>query len=673
MSEEKEESEKRVSHKLAIHHLNIFNPKTPAIKCMALDQSNRYLAVSRLVSLNKSIPEHVTIIEIYKLHSDNSTGFIKSFYINEQVSELIWHDWKTLITVSLEQTIALYDLNETRPKASITTDYGPILCARYMIQDNLLITATQYGYIVTYKIIDGCSIVVDRKLIKVSKPITGLAVSSVGETRESIDPKQRKRQKIERRFLILGATECEVTVWDLERGNIVDTLKVCEGENHRVTSINNLKNSCVIVGDSTGTINLIDNKSLTMKQTLKVSELGIVSIAKDPDERSIMVTCQGPHIIHLRADHLNDGLLRMFEKTRPWRYPVNRIIFKNIDVYYLGCSDGTIVRCRVSREGKKQLYKDPKIPQYRDCIEFSDDEIMLRYTDYVAIWKFPKTNFKSIKNIMELSEEFQPKNTLSIKTKNFIYASTLSKKWICYSTKRYVHIYFRQGDRLIPIEMDTKIQNCHLLKVFNDEKHLAVFSGNEIHIFDLLLGEMEKNLEKNDYKHSSRIQNSLELDGSATCLINPDKTKLVVTVGPIRNHLYIIERQGETWAITNQASLKSLIVSRLATRKRDSIIYILTNSNQIVRYDHKKQEFVGGDLGDRRFSGFSRDNQVEGIVLLEGKNNVLAYDQQTIYKVDTEDCKVTNRGPDFKYIVAMDNRTFGRPNHLVTIRLNLAI
>lgn len=578
--------------------------------------------------------EFINIIELYKTSTYGPPKLQSSMTVCEKISGIFWSSKNDILTTSKQQTICLYSASSGTLMKSLITDYGPILCSHYCRRTNLLFTGTEFGYVVVYRELNG-EIEYLSKMVKINGPITCIGSfvtwkpdsggpSSPKRIRKPYMLKRKKKCRLDEgeiesseeesdtdedievketenvhsapinhkpEIKIYGACLSELIVFDFQTKSITDTIRVrYNGPKEtpkidkygrpktipvfKISSLMVLNNGDVVVGDSKGSISIFNYNSLTCKQTTKILDCEITSLSKDPYKgNKFLVSGRRPYVILMKSSTSDRSEFKIMDRAYLHKTGsincMSSITFKN---YLVGGENGVLMSCNVQTVSNvKQLVKHGLLPPLKDCIKYSNQEILVQNERLLSIWHLGNVISDSLTD--QPIEDLKPTNDLGVRTKNYIQASCFSSKWLCYSTKGNVNIYFRAKRTLVTLNITERIENCHLLQLTEDDKYLVACVERNVILIDLNLKKVKKIISKNQSKEEiegsfdptkkvlprltyenlpvCQVTSRVELRSRVQNMLNPERGYLILNSGPFRNFIYCL-RYGEKKEKDNQ-------------------------------------------------------------------------------------------------------------------------
>lgn len=678
-------------HELQIHCTNEFHPKPLGITHLALNSGKGLIAIVRkLYCKNDQENLRVRYIEIYRMLS--KLVLVHSFVEYDQVTGIEWLSKDVLVTVSLEQTINVYSIKTGQKIFSTITDYGPISSMKLSLGQNLLLTGTEYGYVAAYRIGEkNKSVEPINKMVKINGPVSFLDIhitlndGKKPETRAKVianKPTKRKRATTsdgeseseededdsvneylsDSEILIFGASGGDVVVWNYHKKTIIDTVHI--GEDISVNALLTLSNGEVVVGDSSGTVSVLDTSTLTCRYSTSVLETEVLCLTKSFDENSLLVSGQDSAIIIMQRDKSNRDEYRLKEKIEAHTNRITSLCFWSKKGFLSGSLEGFLSRYKRGKENR--LKRETIGPHFSDKITYFDGEMMIQNHKSLEIFKLLKTD-RNNSNPAELTN-IELNRVLRIKSKNHVQSCVFNDKYIAYSGPHMLIVFHRDSpDKTTHLHADESLQRCTNLKLCGN--YLVACSNNDLTVIEL------------DTKHKDvvacRVVCKHSLKSIVQKLLYVERTsQLVVSCGPIKNLIYRLDlnpESAEPFSILDCVSLQDERISFMVPGLNRNYEYIYTDTDKILRMnvtttlnESKIQKRLSGKSS---VQGLPKDAHVLGMIILTKDHGIL-YDSNCMYKIDLNSNEIVNHSSNYNQIVTMDNLAFGDPQDVALAELS---
>lgn len=689
---------------LSIHHYNLFHPKPSAITNLALEANGEFLAITRQHVQNENIRQPPTTISVYRImYDDFALKLLLNFIEHEQLTGIVWITRKVILTVSKEQTINLYNIKSGLKLTSTITDYGPILCAKYLGSESLLFTGTESGYVATYRI-NTSSIEPVDKMVKVNGNIKSLGLwvrpkkKLPKQSKLKNKPGKRKRTEVsddsdssrespevsdepdvDLGITIYGACDGNVVVWDYNTKSIIERVVVSQEPSCNVLSLLVLDDGNIVTGDSAGTLRIYDQHTYTCKQTASVLAYGVLALAKDVSSKCILVSGEDPTIVVMKREKSECRDYVLFEKIELHTNDITAMAYIRKNEFITGSLDGLIARYRMGKLKKRSLEKMITLPHYSNHIKFYKDELMVQYDKEIVIWKLPReeSNYVGNSNSVGNHKESNFVKLILLKSRTFIHSSTFNDRWICYSTHKDLHIFRRSTKRLLSYRPNIRLPDCSLTELCFDGNYLAACAQTTLFLVELREQQVQESVDKDLLKCQVLVER--DLGSSVRSLISfKPKGMLVVQCGSLKSTIYTFSLNLDSEDLLQRVtkmSIKRHEISFITYNGADSDdpnIYAFTNRNQIIKFDptSKISDEVKSRLDDNnnKVHGLPYNTCVLGMVII-AKDTCVLYDSNQMYKVDLNSNEVVKQNSDYRYIIGMNNFTFDNANHVSLVEL----
>lgn len=692
--------------KLSIHHSNLFQPKPPAIKNIAIGFNKDYIAVTRQHTDNRDLQQPLTTIVVYRMNVNAVPKVIFTIIEHEELTGIVWISAKLILTVSKQQTINMYSIKVGSKVLSIITDYGPILCMNYIARESLLFTGTEYGYIATYRV-EPSSIEPVDKMVKTNGPINslGLKIHSKKKAKRvksgGITPPPSKKHKLKDTNSsgnetsdesedeepidnldvdIYGACRSEVIAWDYHKKTIVDTIHVSEDSNCNVLSLLVLRNGNVVTGDSNGMVSIFDQHTYTCRQSTKFLQHGVLSLAKDSRSHHILASGEDPAIVVLKLDKSQRDNYIIFEKIELHTHDVNTITYIKENEFITGGNDGLIGFYKIKRADRLIIQKFATLPNYSNNVKFCGDEIMTQYDRELVIWKIPRNETVPDSDDYQEKPKLNPVKLLLLKSRTFIHSSTFNERWICYSTKKDLHIFSRSRKDLVSYRPEKKLPDCTLTELCFGGDYLAACAQGKLFLIELKEQQMKNGTtDKTSFK--CRIIVERELGPAVRNLVDfKSMNFLVALCGTLSSAVYTFKLNLESEKLLEKVkkiSFKQREISFLTYNgavSEDLNIYAFTDHGQVFKFNPSSEgpkDILNQLDGQNGVEGLPTSTCILGMVVLS-EHYCILYDSNQMYKVDIAANKVVNQNTNYSYIIKMDNSTFDDANQVALVELTPA-
>jgi hypothetical protein len=515
----------------------------------------------------------------------------------EDITGLAWLDEKHLISVSKQATINVYSVKLGVKVKVFTTDYGPITSMKHSASDSLLVTGTEYGYAVGYKISDsGNQIVCDKKMVKINGVIKAVDfhIRPRDVPMDTSAPKDRQKRPASRKrkrsasseesddedsddgddhmkgeFLatsditIFGACDKKVVVWDYHKMKILDSVAL----DHDVTCVLALDNGDFAIGDSEGYLSIYDHETFTCRQNERILKTQISCLTRDAKNSVVLAAGREPIITLLKTDAISatrDEYI-LFERIKDHSAQVNCALFTSKKEFFTCSDDDLIIKFRMSKsDGKRKLKRFATKSNHQSRIHCGLNEMMVLPGRALHIYDIDaNSQFTPEIETYPMRQSLpEPRRTCVIQAYTYVHSATFDDKWLCYSTDRGTTIIDRPGlSKLSTPSQD--LPNCHILKLCQSGRYLV--AGQQKKLTITKLGSDSIDHETND-EHGKQVNgDGIRSDAQSRVITSNDDSKVHKTI-------FTCKLKGMVRDILYQQSDDRLIISCGTTRH---FLYIL--------------------------------------------------------------------------------------------------
>ncbi|XP_015588039.1 U3 small nucleolar RNA-associated protein 4 homolog [Cephus cinctus] len=403
-----------------IHNVRFYNLEPKSITCLCYEQKTKKLALSR----------NDNSIEIWNVEN---APFVERTIVGHpegSVEAVLWVDLR-LFSTGLHGMVMEHDLTSLGVKYETVVTGGAAWCMDVNKEKTRLAIGTEDGYVNTFTVTSD-SLLYERIFDKQGGRILCIKWDNTGE-------------------MIFSGSINTVRVWNSVSGHAIHRMTTVRKEAKKGTIIWCLgvtSDNFIVSGDSCGVLSFWDPNMGTLMESHEshTADILALSVSQDTD----VVYCAGV-----------DPVVRSFSKIilkssgrAQWVKGIERRLHVH-DVRALIEADGKLYSAGVdgylaqSSYPPKMLVKYPPLLQ-PPCVTVCKKTrcILLRYTNYLEIWRLGKANTSSQNKIqvgMTHPLEEEPIKLLELKTKGneSIVSCAINKdsKTIVYSTNSHVRIF----------------------------------------------------------------------------------------------------------------------------------------------------------------------------------------------------------------------------------------
>lgn len=580
---------------VAIHYTNVYNPLRFSVKFIAASPNRVFLVALRACISQTFANQPFSQLDIYDISFKTHLRFCCSIIEHEDITGLAWLDDKHIVSVSKQATINVYSVKLGIRTKVFTTDYGPITSMKYSASDYLLVTGTEYGYAVGYKISDsGNKIVCDKKMVKINAPIHSIDLHiqandvpmDVCVPKKNLIKKKSPREASRKRkrsasseeseddhesdgddmkdgFLansdikIYGASESKVVVWDYHKKAILDTVV----RDQEVSCVLALNNGNFAIGDCEGYLSVYDIGTFTCRQNEKILKSPLSCLARDAKNSILLAASREPVITLLKADaacESRDEYI-LFERLRDHSSQVNCALFTSKKEFFTCSNDDLIIKFRNSKsDGKRQLKRYMSQANHQSRIHCGLNELLLIAGKALHIYSIeanthPRSDVQAYPMRQSLPE---PRRTCVVQANTYVHAAAFDDKWICYSNDRGIMIIDRPGLSKL-YKPSQNLPNCHILRLCQSGRYLIAGQQKKIIIIDLAARVEENKSEPETNQLDNGVDRLEDKEDQITTRNGDSRTYKTVLISKLK---------GMVRDILHQQSTDRLIISCGSTR-----------------------------------------------------------------------------------------------------------
>lgn len=695
----------------------------------------KVLLAARRGYLNpKDINGPFSQLDLYDITSKSQPKYVHTIIEYEDITGLSWLDEKHLISVSLQATINIYNIKSGTKVKSMTTDYGPITSFKHSVANNVLVTGTEYGYAAVYKIgTKDRSIECVNKMVKVTEmiaaidfqikprplPAKKLAVSKKpsdllkhakrkgaesSEESENDDDDDSDTEKSDGGFfemndlVIYGGYLDKLVAWDFHRTTILDTVVV----GNKVSSIVVLRSGNIAVADVAGYLGIIDHITFTCRQSDRLFESSILTLATNYKNSTIVAAGHEPIIAILKIDKSSEAkdLYILREKLRDHSAPVASSLFTTKREFFTASDDNKVVKFRLARsDGALKMKRFNLMPTYKNKMNFHNHEAMAIFGKSFQIFKF-NTDAQHTPEVPSRRSFSEPQRTCTIRASAYVHAATLDDKWFCYSTSSGVKILNRPKlDRVDTTAL--KLPACHIMRLCQSGRCLVIGQQKKLAIIELE-DELQPNVVKSADDHKTDgsdegVDNKPKVKEHKSIFVSKLKgvirdmlyfessNRLIVSCGTTSHSLYVIKMPSpnapggskideDEVGILFKTGVPSPIshIARNIYNQDDLNLYIYTTRDQIIACDTLsktlKKDLTKGLTQQERIRGLPKDIGIQGMVVLSS-SQCLIYDSMYVFKADLGTNEIVNSTMDYARILTLDNAIFNKSHEILIVSM----
>ncbi|XP_046433758.1 U3 small nucleolar RNA-associated protein 4 homolog [Neodiprion fabricii] len=401
-----------------IHNFKLYNLEPKAIICLCYEPKHGHLVLCR--SDNS--------IEIWNVKEAPFLERTIFGHPESSVETVLWVS-NRLFSTGLVGMVIEYDLGSLAPKYEVAVTGGAAWCMDVNKSKTQIAVGTEDGYINTFNVTDDY-LIYDKIFDKQEGRILCI------------------KWDITEQMIFTGSIDT-VRIWNAVSGHAVHRMTTSRKEANKETIVWCLavtNDNVVVSGDSRGILSFWDPNMGTLIESHQSHTADILAVAMSSDMNTVYCAGVDPTVCtYSKITIKSSGRWVKGIERRLHEHDVRALVESNGKLYSAGV-DGHLVQ---STYPPKTMIKYPPILQ-SPCVLISEMSrcILLRYSNYLELWKLGSISRKSQQNfqpgtIHQLEEE--PINLLQLRTKAsesiISYAITKDSKMIAYSTNSYIRIF----------------------------------------------------------------------------------------------------------------------------------------------------------------------------------------------------------------------------------------
>ncbi|KAK6185977.1 hypothetical protein SNE40_008101 [Patella caerulea] len=374
-----------------VHHVRFFEYQPKPIHCLAYEKKNKQLAVSRSDGS----------IEIWLPESDWLQEKVISGRSEQSVEAIVWQG-KRLFTAGLGGDVTEHNLLTLKPKNSEPCNAGAIWCLTKNFTGTRLAAGTEDGCVVLFDIEMG-----QLKYLQSFGKQEGRILSIAWHTQEGV--------------IVTGGVD-NIRLWSVKSGQAIQRLTLGHQQENQETIVWCLaitSNMTIISGDSRGKTCFWNGRQGTLIKTFSSHKADVLTLSINEEEDCVFSSGVDPLLVGFEFVTTKSGV-----GNQHWVQSTTQNIHKH-DVRAVCFLPNCIVSagigtnlCLTQRRRDETISKRiAHIPQNIVHVAKEKKMVMLRYTDYLEVWKLGHTNFTSEKDGEILPLRSNPVKLLQLKCK----------------------------------------------------------------------------------------------------------------------------------------------------------------------------------------------------------------------------------------------------------------
>lgn len=394
-----------------VHRVRFFEYQPKAIQCIVYGKEVNKVALSRSDGC----------IETWDLKNDWYQDKVIQGSESKSIETLCWQG-ERLYSAGLDGDVVEYDLKKLEPKASASSNAGPVWCLTTDSHGKFLAAGTEDGCVVLFDT-DYNSLQYYRSFDKQEGRILSIAWNTSLEV------------------ILTGGVD-NMRLWSVKSGHAVQRMTLGRVEKSKETivwCVAILSDMTLVSGDSRGRTIFWNGKQGTQIKSFQMHQADVLCLAVHQDEKQVFSSGVDPKVVQFQYTTTSrESDWKMWVRTKIWyqhTHDVRAMAVTPTDVVSGGV-DTTLLANRLGNEKNKRKMRS--IPMHQLVGVAKDrNALLLQYPDYLELWRLGNTRKTSEKDGEVLPEEIPPQKLIQLKTKDgqHIACSAISSRanWMSYS------------------------------------------------------------------------------------------------------------------------------------------------------------------------------------------------------------------------------------------------
>ncbi|XP_058464191.1 U3 small nucleolar RNA-associated protein 4 homolog [Malaya genurostris] len=578
---------KTMSGQCRMHNVQFYNLLPRGINCMATNEANGKLALSR----------DDGTIEIWNL---TGAPFLEKSipgHENASVEGLAWVSDR-LFSVGLAGSLIEWNLRQLSIKNTILLTGNAAWCLDVSKDQRRLAVGTEGGYINVYNV-ESDEIQYEKFLDKQEGRIVCVRFDYSGE------------------FLVTGSADA-VRVWNLKKGHAIH--KMTTGRSQRdaetiVWDVLVLKDFTIVSADSRGKIMFFDGNMGTSIDSIVVSKADVLSLATDSEEKVLYVTGVEPVIKLYQKVEVTKANEKMKNYVRTLTRRCHTHDIKSLVMYQnklvSGGIDGSLVISSFPPYVVDKYCPFLEAPSF--TVAQKSRIILLKYVNYLELWLLSSSSVESRK-ILQIRSKLD----------EHIVAADISSdgKWIIYSSETTIRLFrfeYRtdRETRLVPLRaVPEQFGPCYRVQFTHDSKGVFLFKNGEVIEYFAFN-------DQDDFDHKQTIEMAKWFtDKIHLVVISQDDNFLVCASLCCAVIVFKREKLGRWKRLTNLPKYK-LPPTAIAIQPNSPILAAVFPDHKVFHYDFSEYKFTFSSYLKLNLMGCSVNKIVNSIVFDPRNDDVM--------------------------------------------------
>ncbi|CAH1156149.1 unnamed protein product [Phaedon cochleariae] len=598
-----------------MHNVRFYNPEPRAIRCMALQDNTKKLAISRSDAS----------IEIWNLNNVwFSEHFIASTTENFSIEGLAWCG-NRLFSVGLHGLLIEYNILRLCLGNRWAVTGEAAYCLDVNKTNSRIAVGTEQGYLNISRVEeDGLSF--EKFFDKQEGKIICLKFSHDGE------------------FVVSGSVDA-IRVWNVTSGHAIHKMTTGRSETNKATIVWCLEvtnDFTIISGDSRGKLTFWDGKVGSQIESYQSHRADILAICLSENQTYLCCAGADPNIITYEMINVKDGARKWVKsiQRKIHEHDVNALIILDNKLY----SGGADSYLACSYHPPKTLLKLPPLQNPSIQISAASKYLLLQYPKHVELWRLGRTRDVEASYRGFLTLEKDPKKLLVLQrtTKDYdgdkeregVICSSMSKdgQWLLFSTNLGVSLFqfSCEDDKPVLLKIDDLDESdvpC-LRAVFSPDNSQLITAPN---IGGLLLYHLQED--------KASISQRIVVEGltDSVSFLNITNCGKYLIVGDASSNIVIFSwYRNKQWTHHCKLPKYKFPPTAMAAHPTTLCLVVVYSDNKIVEYDLKKRHFTNfskqlenTDLKSRMYPirNITFDPRAENIILLHDDNSIIIFNK----------------------------------------------
>ncbi|GFR84467.1 cirhin-like [Elysia marginata] len=446
--------------KLLVHHVRFFEFQPQTINCIACDDKTQRIAVSRADGS----------VEILALHDNWMQEMTICGGQGASVESLIWCQGR-LFAGGIGGNVVGFDLQQQKPKTSISSNAGPIWCLTKNSKDNKIAAGTEDGCVVLFDVSDELQFL--RGFAKQEGRILSLAwYDQDGES------------------IIISGSINNIRQWSVKSGQPISRMTLGRkfDQDTIVWCVTVTKDFTIISGDSRGIVTFWNGKEATQLKTFHCHKADVLSLCLSEDETEAFSGSVDAALFQFslcNADHVTERK-RWVHQPLHWRH--------THDVRALAYTGGYLVSGGVDTnlfvaklKGVKRVLNVAPVPKH-NLINISRESnlVLLQYSTHLEVWRLGSANtpFAEERGMLPLTQKRLKLLVLKAREDCEVICSSISASGtvLGFSDNRGIRVFTLTIESQSSVTPEVSLQRMSTVSAHTPPAHLMAFTPKGSHL-----------------------------------------------------------------------------------------------------------------------------------------------------------------------------------------------